>query len=368
MKDTYLQHRIALSLLFGVGPYRAKELIESLESLDELFHRSPRDLEKRTGYKASFFKKMNRDNALEAANGILEFHQKGKMDILYFEDDNYPRRLNNCADAPIVLYSKGDVNFNKSKFVSIVGTRSATQYGEKICADLIHSFKDKDIVVVSGLAYGIDAIVHRFCIDFNVPTIGVLGHGLDKIYPHSHRNLAKMMIRSGGAVLTEFIPGTNPDRENFPRRNRIVAGMTDATIVVESKESGGSLITANLAFDYNRDVFAYPGSVEIETCRGCNKLIADEKAHLIQTPVDFLRKMNWISEKKVSQSVQRKIFPNLTKQQDHILQIIRTNDEIHIDVLAHKANLSISNLNIELFQLEMEGAIRVLPGKLYSVL
>lgn len=216
---------------------------------------------------------------------------------------------------------------------------------------------------MSGLAHGIDACVHRYCLEYNVTTYGVLGHGFDRIYPSQNLRLAEEMLDQGG-LISEFIPGTNPDRENFPKRNRIVAGISDATIVVESKIKGGSLITANLANDYNRDVFAFPGSIRDETSQGCNILIASQKAHLIQRPEDFLNLMAWAPD-KAQKSVQRKLFPDLSEKQKSIVEFIANGTKIQIDVLSLKTKLPISQLNTELFHLEMDGVILSLPGKKY---
>lgn len=358
-------YKIALTLLYGVGPVKAKEILQRVSSLEALFELSDSELLKKMEVKRSMLQKMDRKNALIKSEKVLEHLQKNNISMIYFEDENYPRRLLQCIDAPLLIFTQGTIDLNASKTVAIVGTRNATSYGKRLCDELISSFVDKHILVVSGLAAGIDAHVHKRCVEFNISTVGVLGHGFDRIYPAENKGLSEQMKLNGG-LLTEFIPGTNPDRENFPKRNRIVAGLCDATIVVESKLKGGSLITANLSNDYNRDVFAYPGSIYKETSQGCNKLIADQKAHLLQSPDDFLVMMNWkINEKK--KSIQKTMFPNLTEIQTKITSLISSHQSLQIDVLSLKTELPISQLNAELFHLEMSGVIQSLPGKQYCM-
>lgn len=366
MNFTDLHYTTALGLLRNVGPVRGRELHKTLGNIQLLFECSPLELSKLTGFPPVFFEQLNREEALKKSISIVRFHEENGVQSLFFTDDNYPFRLNHCPDAPLQLYYRGQQNLNEFRFVAVVGTRSATVYGQQLCEDLIRSFADEKIVVVSGLAYGIDAWAHHYCLEYNVPTIGVLGHGLDRIYPSRHANLASRMVRNGG-LLTEFSPGVQPDRENFPKRNRIVAGMCDATVVIESKSSGGSLITAELANDYNRDVFAFPGSVYCETSIGCNELIASNKAQLLNSPQELFYSMGW-DEKKTINIVQRKIFNHLTDVQQKIVHIIHENNEIQVDLLSVKSELALSSLNVELFTLEMEGVVRSLPGNKYKVI
>ena len=366
MNYTLIDYQIALTFLNKVGPIRAKELLQFGFTPEQIIKDSSKNLSKITGIKTAFFDKMNRKEALNKALETRKNLSKLGVRPIYFEEIDYPRRLKNCVDAPLIIYQKGGFDLNQTKIIAMVGTRNATSYGNDICREFIKSIKDQNITIVSGLAYGIDAVVHRSCVEFNVPTIGVLGHGLDIMYPSAHRELADKMLLNG-SLISEFVPGAKPDRENFPKRNRIVAGMTDATIVVESKIRGGSLITANLANDYNKDVFAFPGSVHMETSRGCNHLIASQKAHLIQNADDFLRLIGW--EKKTSESIvrQKQLFLEFTNQQKKILGFIQQENKIQLDVLSIKSELPISILNQELFSLEMEGVVRVLPGRLYAM-
>lgn len=362
---TYLHYQIGLSLLNQIGPIRAKEIVEQVPDLTCLFHWSKAEIHRKTSLRPKVIDQLQRKKALEKADSVIRYIKKNNITPIFYTDNNYPRRLKACNDSPIVLYQKGNLSLNDYNYVAIVGTRNATSYGKKICEELVRSLVETNTVVVSGLAKGIDATVHKFCLEYNVPTIGVLGHGLDIIYPTNNRKLAKEMEEKG-ALLTEFIPGTQPDRENFPKRNRIVAGMCDATIVVESKIPGGSLITAELAFDYNRDVFAFPGDIFQQSSKGCNKLIYEQKAHLIQSGDDFLKYMSWDTKEKPN-SIQPKLFQELTDTQIKITNALKE-EPLHVDVLASRIHLNASQLNAELFFLEMEGLVKGLPGKVYQLI
>lgn len=356
-----------MGFLHGIGPKTARFLMQNINSLEELFHDDPNLLSKKTGIKPLFFEKMGRETALQLSVEVVDFHERNNIQTLFFKEQNYPFRLNQCLDAPLSLFLKGNFEFKDFNYVAVVGTRDATEYGKLLCRDLIESFVGKNIVVVSGLAYGIDAWAHHYCLEFGVPTIAVLGHGLDRIYPDRHRQIAKDIVNKGGALVTEFPPGTNPDYQNFPKRNRIVAGMCDATIVVESKIRGGSLITADLANDYSRDVFAFPGSILCETSAGCNHLIATDQAHLLSSPLQFLHKMGWETD-KISTPVQRRVFTNLSAAQQRIVECLKNYEEIEIDRLSIMAEIPISQLNTELLLLELEGEVCVRPGNRYKLI
>ncbi|MDX1444558.1 DNA-processing protein DprA [Lishizhenia sp.] len=263
---------------------------------------------------------------------------------------------------PCSFFGKGNLNFDYPKTVAIVGTRNASQYGKMLVDELIEKFAEHQIQVISGLAYGIDIHAHKQCVHYGVSTIGVLGHGLDRIYPAIHKSTAQQMQAKGG-VLTEFLPGTKPDRENFPTRNRIVAGMCDATIVVESGEKGGSLITAYLANDYNRDVFAFPGDVNKTYSKGCNKLIRLQKAHLISSSDDLFYLMNW--KKESGKTVQIPLFLELNDEEQNIVDLLRENNEQSIDELAYHLQQPVSKVSTTLLNLEFQGCVKSLPGKRY---
>lgn len=366
MKKTELNYQIALTLLKGIGPIKARHLLAKLGDIESIFNDPLGKISKSTNFELAFLKQMEREKALNEAENQVDYIEKHHIQSHFFTENSYPQRLKQCSDAPLLLFSNGNTNLNAERIVAVVGTRHATDYGKSVCEELISGLAGKNVLVMSGMAYGIDICVHQLCVKNDIPTIGVLGHGLDRLYPREHESIAKRMLEKGG-LLTEYLPGTNPDRENFPMRNRIVAGMSDATIVVESKDSGGSLITAELANDYARDVFAFPGNVGQIYSKGCNTLIANQKAHLITNSQDFLKWMQWEKERK-QQAVQRALFSNFSSEEKTILDLLATDSEQSVDLLSIKANFPVSKTNVLLFNLEMAGAIKMLPGKKYRLM
>lgn len=352
-------YQIALTFLYGFGPVKSRQLLQVVDDIELVFSLPFSELSKLTGFKIGVLKKMNREEALQKAISVYNDIQRFDINFVFYTDPQYPRRLKQCDDAPLVLYTRGTFDLNDTRFVAIVGTRDATEYGRRICQELVESFRGTNIVVVSGMAYGIDITIHQLCIENNVDTIGVMAHGLEIVYPSLHRGTAKKMLSSGG-LLSEYPPNTNPDRENFPMRNRIVAGLCDATIVVESKLKGGSLITADLANDYNRDVFAFPGNVFDLCSEGCNHLIATNKAHLVRNGADFLTKMGW--NLGVKNPVQKSIFPSLNEDEQQVVNALEHSGQKNIDMLAMELNYPSSKLSVLLFQLEMNGVLKTLPG------
>jgi len=357
-------YKIALGQLKGIGPSRATRILGKLSSLSDLFTQNDRELHLQTGIARSILKEMNRDEALRTADKQHAFNVKNNIRSHFFMEEDYPRRLRQCPDAPIVLFSKGLKDLNQSKVVSIVGTRNQTEYGRKLVEDLLETIQSKDLTVISGLAYGVDIHVHETCVENGIFNIGVFGHSLDRIYPYQHRRVAEKMLENGGWI-SEFIVGTKPDRMNFPMRNRIIAGMSDAVIVVESKTKGGSIITAELGNDYNRDVFAFPGSVHQEQSEGCNWLIQKQKAHLIQNGADFLTFMNWHLETTEKQLL---LFPELDQNELTVYQVLAEMKEAHIDSIALKCGLSTSHINVLLFQLEMKNIIQAISGNRFKLM
>ena len=364
MSKTSEIYRIALSKLNGIGPIRASQVLSKLENINFLFESTLQEIKIQTGLSESFLRALKREEAINLAEKQLNFNHKNAISTHFFLDSTYPRRLRQCSDAPIVIYTKGKMDLNHTQIVSIVGTRNHTEYGKERLKSLLLSFKEKNILVVSGLAYGVDIHAHQLCLQNNIQTIGVLGHGLDRIYPSQHKQIAKDMQENGG-LLTEFMISTNPDRENFPMRNRIVAGLADATIVIESKERGGSMITAELANDYSRDVFAFPGDIDRQTSQGCNLLIKKQKAHLISSPNDFLTFMNWDSK---TVSVQKQLELNLEPDEATILNLYENDEILHSDIIGMKAEMSASKINVLLFQMEMKNMVEQLPGKRYRII
>jgi DNA processing protein len=360
-----LQNQIALTLLPGLGNKKIRKITSHFENLEEFFKAKKHQLVTIPGLGEKTIQQLDRTQALQQAENYIHYFEKEQINPIFFTDSNFPYRLNQCEDAPVMLYQKGNMDCNLPKAVAIVGTRNASTYGKKICDELIHAFVGKNILVVSGLAYGIDIYTHKLCIELGIQTIGVLGHGLDRIYPYAHKTTAMKMLENGG-LLTEFLPGSNPDRENFPMRNRIVAGMCDATIVVESGDRGGSLITAELANDYARDVFAFPGDITREYSKGCNNLIQKNKAHLITSSDEFFTLMNW-KGKEQNPSGQLQLFTDLDENEQKIIAILKENLEVNLDILAIKMNIPVHSMSSLLLSLELKGIIKALPGKRFSL-
>ena len=365
--DELLKYKIGITLIPGIGDILAKNLISYCGSIEGVFKEKKAKLQKIPGIGLVLADAIRNHNVLERAEEEMKFIQKYKITPLFYLDENYPQRLKHCADSPVMLYYKGQADLNSKRIVSIVGTRNVTLYGKKICNDLVEGLADHEVLVVSGLAYGVDICAHKAALTTNLPTVGVLAHGLDKIYPSVHRSTAEKMLSKGG-LLTEFLSKTQPDRENFPKRNRIVAGMADATIVIESKSEGGSLITADIANSYSRDVFAFPGKVDDEHSVGCNQLIKNNKAALIESAADVLRLMGWEKQKKRQNSVQQKsLFLNLSPDEEIVVTLLRERTTIAIDELCYAAKLNMSKVSLLLLNLELTGVVKSLPGKVYSL-
>jgi len=354
---------MGLTFLCGVGPKRAKKILAHVGDVETLFSLSDQQLSNRLSLPLARIRSWKRTEAIQQAK--LEFQQISKRGITAhsYLDNTYPRRLKQCEDAPLLLYALGNFNTNPTRSIAIVGTRNQTAYGSRLTVELVEALKQADIQVVSGLAHGVDTLAHRTSIDTGIETVGVLGHGLDRIYPAANRGLAKRMLAKGG-LITEYITGTDPDREHFPMRNRIVAGMVDAVVVVESMITGGSLITASLANDYNRDVFAFPGNIGEPYSAGCNRLIKDNKAMLVESGADLLTLMNWTPS--LEQNKQHQCLVELTEPEKLVFDLVLPQQKEHIDVIAVRSRIPISNLNVILFHLEMKGFLRQLPGKMYA--
>ncbi len=360
-------YQIAMTMLPGVGDINAKNLIAYCGSAQAVFEQSKKSLEKIPGIGSHVASKIKEANALKKAEKELEFVTKNQIDVLFYLDSHYPKRLKLCADSPVVLYFKGKGEINSPRAISVVGTRNATAHGKEITNTFIEGLAPYSSTVFSGLAYGIDITAHKACLDFNVPTIGILAHGLDRIYPQMHAKIADQMLAQGG-LLTEFPSGTNPDRENFPKRNRIIAGIADATIVVEAAIKGGALITAELAAGYNRDVFAFPGRIDDKFSEGCNKLIFLNKASIVRSAKDLEFYLNWELESKTNliKFGQALLFVELTKEEEPIAAILKKEGKIHIENLCLQAAIPISKIVAILFNLELKGAVRTHPGKVYE--
>ena len=364
--STDLLHQIALTLVPNIGDVHAKALVNFYGSAEAVFKAQKRDLENLEGIGTVRANSIKSFNDFSAAEAEIAFITQYKISPLFITDKNYPQRLLNCYDGPLMLYYRGSADLNTTKIISIVGTRVHTDYGKSVCEKIVEDLREEGILIVSGLAYGIDTIAHKAALKNNLSTVGVLAHGLDKIYPPQNKLMAKQMVDNGG-LLTEFMSYTNPDKQNFPKRNRIVAGMCDGLIVIESSKKGGSLITAELANGYNKDVFAIPGKVTDSKSEGCNYLLKNNKAALITGANDLLEMLNWKPHAKPLQKKQRELFIEFTPDERIVVDILQQHDGVQIDQLYFKSGLSSSALAAALLMLEMQGIVVSLPGKVYKI-
>ncbi len=359
-------HRIALSRLKGMNQALARHIHESVGSLEDFFTLSEAQLQQRTGLKSRFLLAENRQKALQDAHKEMEFIEKGNITPLYFTDPAYPHRLLDCVDAPPLLYYRGTADLNASKIISIVGTRRATDYGRSFCESLIRDLATSfpQLIIVSGLAYGIDICAHRQALKQGLDTVAVLAHGLDHIYPSSHRSTAVEMVTRGG-LLTEY-PGYNPMHPAyFVARNRIVAGLSDAVIIVESREKGGALITAGIAESYHRDVFAVPGNIQAESSAGCNHLIRRNRAALVTSAADLIEAMCWNPVRRPA--AQATLFPELSSEEQRIVDYLSRQGEGQINRMTVDLNQPLSQLLSLLVELEFKGTVKTLPGGIYKL-
>lgn len=361
-----LKYKIALTLIPHIGDILAKRLVAYCGSPQAVFEEKRAALEKIPGIGSTYAASVINHGAFGRAEEEIAFIEKSDITPLFYLDNNYPKRLFNCDDSPVMLYYKGNANLNADKIISIVGTRDATEYGKKMCEKLVEDLSSLNVMIVSGLAYGIDICAHKAALDNSLPTVCTLAHGLDRIYPAINKSTAEKMLENGG-WLTDFTSKTAPDRENFPRRNRIVAGIADATVVIESKKSGGSLITADIANSYNRDVFAFPGRVGDTQSEGCNNLIKQNKAALIQSASDLIYLMGWEQKKLGKAVVQKELFVSLSPEEELIVGILKDKTTITIDDLCFASQLPMSKVSTLLLTLEFSGVVKSLPGKAYCL-
>jgi len=315
----------------------------------------------------------NWDEALSRAEVEMAFVEKHHIKVMQLGEESYPARLAECIDAPIVLFYMGSADLNQQRVINIIGTRHSTIYGQDLIRKFVGGLSELGVrpLIVSGLAYGIDICAHREALANGLETIGVLAHGLDELYPPRHRDTAKEMLRQGG-LLTEYMSETRADKINFVRRNRIVAGMSDATVLVESAAKGGGLITCRLANDYNRSVFAFPGAVGAPYSEGCNQLIRNNGAQLITSALDMVESLGWQNDMLLSMAkeagIERQLFPNLSDEEQLIVDTLMSSGDMQLNLLSVKTNISIGSLTALLFQLEMKGVVRPLAGGIYHLL
>jgi DNA processing protein len=347
----------------------AKILVQHFGDAPSIFKTKVSQLEKIEGIGTVRARSIKHFNDFATAEKELQFIEKFKIKTFFLNDKDYPQRLLNCYDSSTLLFYKGIADLNVSKIVAIVGTRSNTDYGKLFTEKLVKDLSAQNILVVSGLAFGIDAFAHKAALKNNLKTVGIVGHGLDKIYPTAHTALAKDMIKDDGGILTEFFSGTKPDKHNFPLRNRLVAGISDATVVVETSIKGGSMITGKLADAYNRDVFAVPGRTTDKNSGGCNYLIKHNKAILLTDAEELIDVMGWADKKsKVKSKSQRDLFIEMTAEEKIIVQLLQEKIAVAIDEINLQSGLTSSAVAAAILNLEFQGVVASLPGKMYKLL
>jgi DNA processing protein len=368
MQQDQLLYKLALTMINGIGDILGRQLLQTFGEAESIFSEKTNLLERVPGIGRTLAAEIRRKEVLLKAEKELAFIEKNKIRTSFIADNDYPVRLRECPDAPLLFYFKGNADLDAKYIVSIVGTRKITDYGKELTVKLLSQLAKilPDVLVVSGLAYGVDINAHRNALKQQLPTVAVLAHGLDRIYPPIHRQTAVEMLENGG-LITDFPSGTNPDKQNFVKRNRVIAGLADATIVVESADKGGSLITADIASSYSRDVYAFPGRATDVHSQGCNRLIHQNKAGLITSAEDFISAMCWDVVTNKPQPLQTKLlFPD-SEENNQIMAILGERKEIHINQLALETNMPVYKLVEILFELEMDGYIKAAPGSMYKL-
>lgn len=368
MTDIY---NLAFANIPGIGPAIAKAIMEVIPSTEALFTESKRGLRAIFGNKTSIIDAILNRSMFDRCEKEIEFIRKYGINLYFFKDDDYPFKLKQIPDMPVCLFFQGNGNLNQDRMIAIVGTRNSTQYGKDITSDIVRELKLYNPRIVSGLAYGIDSYAHQRSLNENIPTFGVLGHGLDRIYPEQNFELA-MQMREEGGLVTEYMSKTAIQGHNFPKRNRIIAGLCDAVICVEAAERGGALLTADLANQYDREVFAVPGRIGDKFSEGCNKIINHQKAHLLYSVSDIPKLLNWGNEQLDLFSPSKakdysQIISNLSKNDKLVFEYILQNKEANIDDILINTKLNQSVLAGCLLTMELEGLIECLPGKTYKI-
>lgn len=366
MAELSLIYKIAFGLIPHVGDISAKKLLSHFGSVEAVFREPYGNLVKTPGIGPTLAQHICNRSYFSVAEKEAEFVTRHGIKTFFYLDGNYPYRLKQCEDSPVVFFYKGNADLNANKLLSVVGTRNATPRGKELCNKIIETLAERhpDLIIVSGLAYGIDIEAHKAALANNLPTVGVLGHGLKTLYPSVHISIAKKMAESGG-LLTDFISDGQPERTNFVKRNRIIAGLSDATLVVESGIKGGALITADIANSYNRDVLALPGRPDDKWSAGCNNLIKTNKAALVECAADIEYFLGWES-KKNKQPVQKSLFAELDDSEKIIFELISKEGEMTIDAICRSCGIPVHRLSAQLLQMEFKGAIKCMPGNIYK--
>ncbi len=368
MPEVLLKHKIALGLIPRIGDINARKLVSHLGSVEAVFHEPYRNLIKIPGIGSGIANYISERSYLDSAEKEAEYVTQNNIRTYFYLDNDYPFRLRQCDDSPVVFFFKGECDLNSAKILSVVGTRNATLHGRDTCEKIIGGLASghPDLIIVSGLAYGIDITSHKAALSNNLQTIGVLAHGFKTTYPAIHHNTAKEMVKNGGLV-TDFLSDALPERNNFLKRNRIIAGLSDATLVIESGIKGGALITADIANSYNRDVFAVPGRPGDQWSAGCNSLIRSNKAALAECSDDIEYFLNWNPEKS-KRPVQRTLFSEMDDTERLIYELLMQQGELTIDNICRSLDIPVYKLSSLLLQMEFKGMVKCYPGNLYRTL
>ncbi|HBK82448.1 MAG TPA: DNA-protecting protein DprA [Flavobacterium sp.] len=368
MSQTELFYALSLLQVEGIGDVMAKKLISQCGSAENIFKEKSALLQKIDGVGAVLVKNLKNKSVFEKATAELQFIEKEDIKMLYYQDSLYPERLKHCFDAPLILFQSGAIDLSTKKIISIVGTRQITSYGTEFCKKLLEDLAPLNPIIVSGFAYGVDIVAHQTAMDLGLQTIGVLAHGLNQIYPKVHKKYVAKMEEKGG-FLTEFWSTSNPEKENFVKRNRIVAGISEATVVIESAEKGGSLITAMVANDYHRDVFAVPGRATDKLSQGCNNLIKTQRAHLLTSAADMVYLLNWeLETNKKSKPIQKQLFVSLDDEEQQVYDYLIKTGKEEMDIIALACNFPVFKISSILLNMELKGVVRPLPGKLFEAI
>lgn len=367
MEEIPLKHKIALSLIPRIGDINARKLVSHFGSVEAIFHEPYRNLVKIPGIGSGTASIISEKSYLKIAEKEADYVLKHNIKTFFYLDSNYPFRLRQCDDSPVIFYFKGDCDLNSNKILSVVGTRNATSRGKEQCDRIIAGLADShpDLIIISGLAYGIDIAAHKAALSNGLQTIAVLGHGFKTIYPSIHWSTAEAILKKGG-LLTDFMSDTLPERNNFLKRNRIIAALSDATLVIESGIRGGALITADMAGSYNRDVFAVPGRPDDQWAAGCNSLIKSNKAALVESAEDIDYNLNW-QPLKSKPPLQRTLFSELNETEQKIYELLMKERELTIDHICRDLDIPISKLSAQLLQMEFKGIIKCYPGNVYRL-
>lgn len=372
MTTSDLFYTLALLKVEGVGDIVAKKLINHCGSAEQVFTAKKKQLLTIDGVGEKLYQKLQNKTIFNKAQTELDFIEQYNVSFDFYQEPSYPERLKHCIDAPTILFKSGNITLEEQKIISIVGTRQITGYGIDFTKKLIEELCPFQPIIVSGFAYGVDIVAHQAALDFGLQTIGVLAHGLNQVYPKSHKKYISKMEQNGG-FLTEFWSSSSPERENFVKRNRIVAGISEATIVIESAEKGGSLITATMANDYNREVFAVPGRSTDKFSQGCNALIKTQRAHLLESASDLLYMLGWevettTAKKKETSGLQKQLFVSLEPQEQQVYDYLQQNGKELLDIIALKNEIPTYKMATLLLNLELKGLVRPLPGKVFEAI